>query len=74
MFIKSSNRFVILEKYSYIGLLGGWVEDIYVAKFNFNFDNTPNQGVQEYTTHNTTIMRQKTSAIPLQVGKAEKTQ
>ena len=32
---------------------------ILAAKFNSNFDNTPNQGVREYTAHNTTITREK---------------
>ena len=40
--------------------MGGLKIFIYtLAKFNSNFDNTPNQGVQEYTAHNTTIARQQ---------------
>ena len=40
--------------------VGGLKIFIYtLAKFNSNFDNTPNQGVQGYTAHNITLTRQQ---------------
>ena len=47
---------------------GRRVEDIYkVAKFNFNFHNSPNQEVQQYTTHDTTISGQKSDISRLSI-------